>query len=176
MRDASFVEREALKMNHSFETKYRENSTASLYASRDTNPVYLVGPTGVGKTSVALDLAQKLNAEIIVADSMQVYHGLDIGTAKPTPEQRRFVPHHMLDVVNPLIEFDVAQFVRLAHQSLNGIQARSRLPLVVGGTGLYIKALVDGLFEGPSKDLQIRQRLEMQDAQTLYQYLKDVDP
>ena len=77
-------------------------STASLYASRDTNPVYLVGPTGVGKTSVALDLAEKIDAEIVVADSMQIYRGLDIGTAKPSLEEKRRVPHHMLDLVDPL--------------------------------------------------------------------------
>jgi tRNA dimethylallyltransferase len=149
------------------------------YASRDTNPIYLVGPTGVGKTSVALDLAEKIDAEIVVADSMQIYRGLDIGTAKPSLEERKRVPHHMLDLVDPLTGFNVAQFVNLAQNTLKEIQSRSHIPLVVGGTGLYLKALIDGIFDGPSKNDQIRKRLEEEAKnsgwQVLYERLKSVD-
>lgn len=146
-----------------------------IKVQKDVSAIYLVGPTGVGKTAVSLDLAQKLNAEIVIADSMQVYRGLDIGTAKPTAEQRRRVPHHMLDVVNPLAEFNVAQFLKLAQNTLKEIQQRSRHGLIVGGTGLYIKVLIDGIFEGPSKDPQVRRRLEEEDSEILYDRLKNVD-
>jgi tRNA dimethylallyltransferase len=142
-------------------------------------PIYLVGPTAVGKTSVAMDLAEKINAEILVADSMQIYRELDIGTAKPSLEERRRVPHHMLDLVDPLTEFDVAQFVGVAQGILKEIQSRWHVPLVVGGTGLYLKALIDGIFEGPSKNNQIRERLEEEAKnsgwQVLYERLKNVD-
>ncbi|MBI1884597.1 MAG: tRNA (adenosine(37)-N6)-dimethylallyltransferase MiaA [Chlamydiae bacterium] len=142
--------------------------------------LYLVGPTAVGKSAVALKLASKIHAEIIVADSMQVYRGLDIGTAKPTFEERQKIPHHLLDVAEISEEFNVAHFVSLARLAIREIQDRSHIPLLVGGTGLYVKALIDGLFEGPSAHPQIRERLgeeaRRSGKEALYDRLKKVDP
>jgi tRNA dimethylallyltransferase len=107
------------------------------------NVPVLVGPTAVGKTSVSIHLAGLLNAEIISADSRQVYIGLDIGTAKPSPEERRGIPHHLIDVVEIDREFTVSDFQRLALEALDGIHQRGKSALVVGGTGLYVRALVD---------------------------------
>jgi len=105
----------------------------------------LCGPTAVGKTAVAVDLAVRLGAEIIAADSRTIYRGMDVGTAKPTPEQRRRVPHHLLDVADSAERFTLAQYQRRARGVLAEIRARGRLPLLVGGTGLYIRAVVDDL-------------------------------
>ncbi len=101
----------------------------------------LCGPTAVGKTALAADLAERLSAEIVCADSRTVYRGMDIGTAKPTPSQRARVPHHLLDVADPEQTFTLADFQRLAREAIAGVWARGRLPLVVGGTGLYIRAI-----------------------------------
>lgn len=143
-------------------------------------PIYLVGPTGVGKSAVAIELARSIHAEIVAADSMQVYCGLDIGTAKPSLQERKRVSHHMLDVIQPEDNFDAAKFVKLASVAVQEIQSRNKTPFIVGGTGLYIKALVDGLFSGPGKNLVIRRRLE-EEAVTkgpdaLYRRLQAIDP
>jgi len=122
--------------------------------------IAIVGPTASGKSDLALDIASRLGGEIVSCDSRQVYRGLDIGSAKPTPEERRLVPHHLLDVVDPDQPFSAADYARLARQALVGIAARGRLSLVVGGTGLYLRALLDGLFEGPARDPDLRRRLE----------------
>ena len=140
------------------------------------DPVFLVGPTAVGKSEVALLLASELNAEIVSADSMQVYRGMDIGTAKPTKEERSRVPHHLIDVVEVRQPFDVAQYRQLATAAIAQIQQRSRVPLVVGGSGLYLRALTEGLFEGPGADPQMRAELEMQPAEVLFERLRMVDP
>src|SRR5512142_2209170 len=105
----------------------------------------LVGPTAVGKTEIALSLAEEIGAEIISADSMQVYRGMDIGTAKPTPDERARVPHHLIDVAEPAEEFSVGQYLKLAEAAIEDIKNRRKLPLVVGGTGLYVRALTEGL-------------------------------
>jgi tRNA dimethylallyltransferase len=107
--------------------------------------VVLCGPTAAGKTEVAVALAQALGAEIVAADSRTVYRGMDIGTAKPTPQQRRLVPHHLLDVADPSQAFTVADFQRLARAAIGTIRSRGRLPLPVGGTGLYLRAVTDDL-------------------------------
>jgi tRNA dimethylallyltransferase len=119
----------------------------------------LVGPTAVGKTAVALNLAQALGAEIINADSMQVYRELDIGTAKPTPAEQARVPHHLLDVADPDEHYDAACYAKEARQIIAGLHHRGVPPLVVGGTGLYIKALLAGLFHQDEAAPEVRERL-----------------
>ena len=106
--------------------------------------IVLVGPTAVGKTETALTLAQELNCEIISADSMQVYRGMNIGTAKASQTEQQLVKHHLLDIVNPDQRFTVAEWVRLAEKAIAEITSRNRLPLITGGTGLYVNALIDG--------------------------------
>jgi tRNA dimethylallyltransferase len=142
-------------------------------------PLYLVGPTCVGKTAVALELAKILPIEIIAADSMQVYQGVNIGTAKPTAEEQKKVKHHLIDAVKPSETFDVCQFVNLASSAIEKIQRLKKIPLIAGGTGFYIKALIDGLFEGPSKDESVRRRLEEEGKNAgwdvLYKRLQKVD-
>lgn len=120
----------------------------------------IVGPTAVGKTAVALALAAHLPIEIVSADSRQVYRGLDIGTAKPTRRERRRVPHHGLDLVSPGHRYSAGRFAADAARWIAGIGNRHRLPVVVGGTGLYVKALADGLFREPTLDPVRRRRLE----------------
>jgi tRNA dimethylallyltransferase len=120
----------------------------------------LLGPTAVGKTAVALSLAALLPLEIVSADSRQVYRRLDIGTAKPTRKERARVPHHGLDVVDPGHRYSAGQFARDAVGWLNAIRNRGRLPIVVGGTGLYVRALADGLFREPGLDPARRRSLD----------------
>lgn len=136
----------------------------------------LAGPTAVGKTEVALLLAEKLGGEIISVDSMQVYRGLDIGTAKPTPEERRRVPHHLLDVVEVSEGFDAARFVQLAQEAIQDIHQRGRLPIFCGGTGLYFKAFLEGLGAGPATDPALREELAKTPLPELLQELAARDP
>ncbi|MCY4485716.1 MAG: tRNA (adenosine(37)-N6)-dimethylallyltransferase MiaA [Deltaproteobacteria bacterium] len=142
--------------------------------------VCIVGATGVGKTDVALDVAERVDAEIVSADSMQVYRYMDIGTAKPTPAQRGQVPHHLLDVVDPDEDFNAALFREHALAAIADIRARERNVLVVGGTGLYLKALTRGLFEGPGRDNALRADLERAAVEHgvdhLFERLERVDP
>jgi tRNA dimethylallyltransferase len=142
--------------------------------------VIILGPTGVGKSAAGVYLARKFEGEIINCDSMQVYRGFDIGTDKPTPEMRRLVPHHLLDVAAASDQFTAADFVRQALAAVRLIEERGRLPFVVGGTGLYIKALVEGLFPGPGRDPDLRRKLEREAAekglQSLHRELEEVDP
>ena len=105
--------------------------------------VVLVGPTAVGKTALAIELALALNGEVVTADSMQVYKGMDIGTAKPTPSEMKGVPHHLIDVVTPDTPFNVALYRDMAHRVIAEVHARGRVPIVSGGTGLYIRAVLD---------------------------------
>lgn len=140
------------------------------------HPVFIVGPTCVGKSSVAIGLAKKINAEIVSCDSMQVYKGMDIGTAKPTQQERSEVPHHMIDIVDITHEYNVAEYVRDAGMVIEDIQKKGKTPLVVGGTGLYLKALIDGLFTGPKGDNGIRMRLDKERVEELYNELKNIDP
>jgi tRNA dimethylallyltransferase len=142
--------------------------------------VVVLGPTGVGKSGAALGLAAKFRGEIINADSMQVYRGFDIGTDKPTAADRKAVPHHLLDVADPADQFTAADFVAGALEAMADIHGRDRVPFIVGGTGLYIKALLDGLFPGPGRDPEVRSRLEAEAArgglEALFRRLKKVDP
>ncbi len=141
---------------------------------------FIIGCTACGKSAVGLELAKRLGAEIIVIDSMKVYRRMDIGTGKPTSQQRARVPHHMIDVVEPWEEFSVARYVAMAEQSIAGIHAHSKPILVVGGTALYIKGLCQGLFEGPGVDAafrtQLRQRAEREGSHVLHDELGGIDP
>jgi len=142
--------------------------------------VIVIGPTAVGKSRAAIDLALRFGGEIVSGDSTQVYRGFDIGTDKPTPETRRGVPHHLIDIVGPEVQFTAADFVREALDAARGIAARGRLPIVAGGTGLYIKALCEGLFPGPGRDPALRAALEAEarekGLETLFRRLEAVDP
>ena len=126
----------------------------------DVDAVLLLGPTASGKSALALQLAEHVPLEIVSIDSAQVYRGMDIGTAKPTSAERARVPHHLLDLRDPSQPYSAAEFVRDATQAIGAIRARGRLPLVVGGTMLYAKALREGLSALPSADPQVRARIE----------------
>lgn len=130
-------------------------------SSLDAAPLLvLIGATATGKTALALDLAERHGAEIVSLDSMLVYRGMDIGTAKPNAEEQARAPHHMLDLVGPDVRYDVQCYLREAQQAVAGILARGRRALFVGGTGFYLAALLRGLFEGPEVDPELRARLE----------------
>ena len=138
--------------------------------------IYLVGPTASGKSEVGVELARLLGGEIVSADSMQVYRGMDLGTAKPTAEERQGVPHHLLDALDPRERCDAALFRQMALGAARGIAARGRLPIVVGGTGLYVRALARGLCEGPARDEALRARLEALPSGELWARLAKSDP
>lgn len=123
--------------------------------------VVVCGPTGIGKTTAAIRLAQLFGGRIVGADSMQIYRHMDIGTAKPTPAEQAAVAHHMIDVVDPDAPFDAAHYASMASDCIHRLREASILPVVAGGTGFYIKALLHGLFEARPPDPQIRQQLEM---------------
>ena len=140
----------------------------------------LLGPTAVGKTEIAIQLAQHLDAEIISVDSRQIYRQMDIGTAKPTSEEQQAARHHLIDCVNISQPFSVADYQSLADTAIADIQNRGKQVLLVGGAGLYFRAVVDGLFEGPAADAALRERLEQEAAQhgvdVLYERLRTCDP
>ncbi|TET61259.1 tRNA (adenosine(37)-N6)-dimethylallyltransferase MiaA [Candidatus Aerophobetes bacterium] len=140
----------------------------------------MVGPTAVGKGEVAVDLAGKLRAEVISADSRKIYRGMNIGTAKPSLEVRRKIPYHLIDVASPDEVFSAAEFKKRASSVIKRIQEENKLPLLVGGSGLYIRAVVDGIFSGPGRDQNLRARLREREKDkgegALYQELKRLDP
>lgn len=135
----------------------------------------LVGPTSSGKTEVGVAVAAEIGAEIVCADSMTVYLGMDVGTAKPSHEQRAAVPHHLLDLCDPGEPFAVARFQRSAREAIEEIRARGRLPLVVGGSGLYLRAVLDE-FGFPPTDPAVRRRLEAESTDALLGRLREADP
>lgn len=141
-------------------------------------PVVIVGPTAGGKSALALALALRLpgGGEIISADSMQVYRGMDIGTAKPGPEERSLVPHHLIDVVEPDEPYSVDEWLRAAERLIEEIGARGRRPIVVGGTNLYVKALLEGLFDGPPADEALRRELAAWSTEALHAEVARIDP
>lgn len=174
-------------MTHRSETSPPNPGKAASSPEPPTSPppgalpiVLIAGPTAVGKTALSLDLAEKLATEIINADSMQVYRYMDIGTAKPTAEERARIRHHLVDVVDPDEHYDAALFVEQARPVIDALHAQGKIPLVVGGTGLYMKALTRGLCPGPAADPEIRrallQDLERHGLGFLYQELRRVDP
>jgi len=150
--------------------------------SEDKRPkvIVIAGPTASGKTALAVALARSLSGEIVNADSMQVYRGMDIGTAKPTHKEQRGIPHHLLDVVNPDEDFNAAIYRRMALPIVNEICSKGKTCLVVGGTGLYIRGLIGGLMESPPSDPELRERLrkecEVHGTAKLHEKLESLDP
>ena len=142
--------------------------------------ICLIGPTAVGKTEVALQLAGRIRAEIISCDSMQVYKGIDIASSKPTKRQRKEVSHHLIDVASPCRQYNAARFRTSCLKIIGDIHRRGNLPLIVAGTGLYLRALLDGLFTGPGQSAQLRKRFYQQAKKYgpahLYKKLKEIDP
>jgi tRNA dimethylallyltransferase len=140
----------------------------------------IIGPTAGGKSDLAVEVALLLGganaAEIVTADAFQIYRGMDIGTAKPTPAERRGVPHHLIDVRDPAESFTVSDWLAEAERAIADIKGRGKTPIVVGGTHLYIKALLDGLFEGPDPDPALRDQLRALGLPALREELERVDP
>jgi len=148
--------------------------------SKTKNLVIILGPTAVGKSATAIRLAKLFKGEIINCDSMQVYRGIDIGTDKIPVEERENIPHHLLSIVDPTIQFTAADFVKHALKAIAKIQKKGMLPIITGGTGLYLKALLDGLFPEGEKNPIIRKKLEQEVQDKGLEYLKEklreVDP
>ena len=142
--------------------------------------VIIVGPTGAGKTKLAIELALRANGEIVSCDSQQLYRGMDIGTGKASAEERAAVPHHLLDVANPDEEMTAARYVELADAAIADIAKRDRAAIICGGTGLYVRALLFGLFDGPPADLRLRADLEAEVGEIgvhgLHDRLAAIDP
>lgn len=141
---------------------------------------FLTGPTAAGKTQVGLSLAERLDAEIISIDSMSIYRGMDIGTAKPSLEDQARVPHHLIDILDPSEEYSLSQYVEEAETKVREIRERGRQVLFVGGTPLYLKALLRGIFEGPPADWDFRREVEEEahrvGTDVLHERLRQVDP
>ncbi len=142
--------------------------------------VFLVGPTASGKSEVSIYLARRLNAEIISCDSMQVYKGMDIITSKPASSLRKKVPHHLIDAVSPSVSYDVSRYRRQALKAMRDIHGKGKIPLFVGGTGLYMSVLIDGIFERQARDERLRQALmneaRERGSQALHAQLTACDP
>jgi tRNA dimethylallyltransferase len=142
--------------------------------------VVILGPTGSGKTSLSVALGRRFDGEIVSCDSVAVYRGLEIGSAKPSAEQRKLVPHHLLDVVDPDAFYTAGDYSRAARKAIAGIVGRGGLPIVTGGTGLYLRALLQGLFPGPQRSAVLRDRLlrkaETRGPLSLHRILKRLDP
>ena len=147
----------------------------------DNRLICICGPTASGKTALSVALAQQLNTEIISADSMQIYRGMDIGTAKPSPAERKGIPHHLIDICDPGTSFSVARYVELADQAAQRILSQGKIPVVVGGTGLYMDSLIEcSTFSGDETDLTVREKYqrmaEEQGNKAVHACLAKVDP
>jgi tRNA dimethylallyltransferase len=141
--------------------------------------IILLGPTGVGKTGISILLAKELDTEIIGADAMQIYRHMDIGTAKPTPEERAAIKHHMIDIIDPRSSFSAGKYIAAVTPIIERLCKEGKIPIIVGGTGLYIKAMTRGIFSGPSADWTLREKListEEEEKGSLYAELKKLDP
>jgi tRNA dimethylallyltransferase len=149
-------------------------------AGRDPLLVILLGPTASGKTALSLTLAEKLKGEIVSCDSVAVYRGMDLGSAKPSPEERARAPHHLIDVTEPAHPMTAGAYSRASRQALKEITSRGHRPIVTGGTGLYLRALTEGLFAGPQRDEDLRVRLRASAAKRgsewLLRILTRIDP
>lgn len=157
------------------------NPNESLQSDESTVDCwYLSGPTASGKTGIGLELAELLNAEIISMDSMTLYREMDIGTAKPTEEQRQRVPHHLLDILSPTEDYSVSNYIETVRQTVREIRGRGREVLFVGGTPLYLKTLLRGIFQGPPADWEFREQVEREIEEVglaaLHKRLEQVDP
>jgi tRNA dimethylallyltransferase len=141
-----------------------------------SRPIFIAGPTAAGKSEIAVALAEKIGGEIISVDSMQVYRGLDIGTAKPDAATQKKIPHHLIDVCDLAEPFDAAKFVQLADRAVTEIRSRKRTPIFCGGTGLYFKAFLEGLGEAPPADATLRAELEAAPPARLLEELRERDP
>ncbi len=139
-------------------------------------PIVILGPTAGGKSELAVEIAERVSGEILGADSMQVYREMDAGTAKPPPELRQRVTHHLIDIVEPTERFTVADWLGRAEELIERLQARGTTPVVVGGTNLYIKALLEGMFDGPPADPDLRASWQDIPVDQLHQQLGQVDP
>jgi len=159
-----------------------ESNSSQLSKGNPNRPIILIlGPTAGGKTSLSIELANLLpgngvGGEIISADSMQVYRGMDIGTAKPTARERAQAPHHLVDIVDPNEPFTVDDWRVLAEQKILEIRSRNRWPIVVGGTNLYVRVLLEGIFEGPTADESFRREMSKLESAELHHRLQQVDP
>lgn len=150
-------------------------ASASQSPGSDGPLLLLAGPTAVGKSEISLVLAEHVNGEIVCVDSMQVYRGLDIGTAKPSISDRARVPHHLIDILSIQEQFDAACFVQLAGTAIAEIRSRGRIPILCGGTGLYFKALLEGLGDSPPADPVLRKQLEQTPMADLLAELERTD-
>ncbi|MEW5706076.1 MAG: tRNA (adenosine(37)-N6)-dimethylallyltransferase MiaA [Actinomycetota bacterium] len=143
--------------------------------------IAIVGPTATGKSNVAIELAKRIDGEIISADSMQIYKGMDIGTAKVTPDEMNGIPHHLIDIISPAEPFSVAEYQKLARRIIDEISERGKIPILVGGTGLYVRSVIDKL-EFPSGEIsskvrrQLEQRAKLEGSEVLYKELIEKDP
>lgn len=138
--------------------------------------IFIAGPTGVGKSAAALVLAKKIGGEIVSCDAMQVYREVNIASDKPSAQDRRRVMHHMLDVVSATEEFNAGQYCCLAIAAIDDIRRRGKTPIVVGGSGMYMAVLLDGIFESQAKDESLRQQLRAKDTAALHTQLQQADP
>jgi len=142
--------------------------------------IAIIGPTASGKTEISLELAGKIDLEVVSVDSRQIYRYMDIGTAKPTESQRKAVRHHMIDIVNPDQDYSAGRYSQEARDTIREIESRGKLPLLVGGSGLYLRALVDGLFDLNARDPELRHSLKLQaqvvGLEALHRKLSEVDP
>ncbi len=145
--------------------------------SQISNLVVIVGPTAAGKTALAIELAQRFDGEIVSADSRQIYRGMDIGTAKPTPQEQARVSHHLIDVVAPDEPYTLANYQAQAYAAIDGILARGKRPFLVGGTGLYVRAVVEGLrIPRVPPNQELRAQLAQEEGAALYERLRALDP
>ena len=150
-------------VSYESEVDFAAGVVAVVSAAWTADPlvVILLGPTGSGKTALSLALDERFGGEIVSCDSVAVYRGMDLGSAKPLPEERARLPHHLIDVAEPDQAFTAGEYSRQARAALKEIAGRGRLPIVTGGTGLYLRALTEGLFAGPARQENLRERLRL---------------